>query len=208
MPKAVEQMTQMVGQLFEMGSDKSNNAIDLLKQDHRKVEALFGQFERARSNKQNILNQIIKELSIHATVEEQLVYPLLANVNKVHDETAEAYEEHHVVKMMLAELSDMSAFDEKVKAKVCVLKEMVQHHVKEEERELLPQLKKQEVDLQRLAQDILRRKQQIMSGMNRGAKTKSTTKRSTAKKTAKPAAKSRTQARKNVRMKTNRKKSA
>lgn len=205
MPKAVEQVTQMVGQLLEIGDSKSTNAIDLLKQDHRKVHALFMQFEKARSNKQNILDQIIKELSVHATVEEQLVYPLLAH-DKKEDETAEAYEEHHVVKMMLAELADMKASDKKVKAKVCVLKEMVQHHVKEEEHGLLPELKKQGVDLEQLGQDILRRKQQIMSGMNRGART--TAKRSVAKQTAKPAAKTQTQAKKNTRMKTNRKQSA
>lgn len=206
MPKAVEQVTQMVGQLFEMGAGDSNNAVDLLKKDHRKVEALFAQFAKARSNKQNILDQIIKELSVHATVEEQLVYPLLANVDKLEDDTAEAYEEHHVVKMMLAELADMSAFDKKVKPKVTVLQEMIQHHVQEEERELLPQLKKQGVDLERLAQDIMRRKEQILSGMNRGSKT--TVTKSTAKKTAKPKAKSKTQAKKNTQMKTNRKKSA
>jgi hemerythrin superfamily protein len=228
MPKAVEELTNMVGQMFDMGGSEKQDAIGILKQDHRKVEALFSQFEKATSNKQSILNQIIKELSIHATVEENLVYPLLEDIDKVADDAAEAYEEHHVVKMMLAELADLPAEKEVVAAKVRVLCEMIKHHVKEEERDLLPQLKKNGVDLDRLADDILRRKQQLMAGVASGggigknkdpkAKASSTTTRktaakktvrkSTAKKTTKPAAKTTAQAKRNTRMKTNRKKSA
>jgi hemerythrin superfamily protein len=166
MPKAVEQMVSKVGQLFDMGGDQHKDAIDLLKADHRKVESLFSQFERARSNKQNILDQIIKELSIHATVEENLVYPLIDDED--HDMAMEANEEHHVVKMMLAELADIPADKDIVKAKVRVLKEIVNHHVKEEERDILPKLKKSGADLDRLAEDILRRKQQLMTGVSRG----------------------------------------
>jgi hemerythrin superfamily protein len=228
MPKAVEQVTSMVGQLFDMGASESQDAIGLLKQDHRKVEALFSEFEKASSNKQSILNQIIKELSIHATVEENLVYPLCEDIDKIAEDTAEAYEEHHVVKMMLAELADIPAEKEVVAAKVRVLCELVKHHVKEEERDLLPQLKKNGVDLDRLAEDILRRKQQLMAGVASGggigknkdikAKASSSTtrkpagkktvKKSTAKKTTKPAAKTTAQAKRNTSMKTNRKKSA
>lgn len=162
----VQEAVSKFGQMFETNAEK--DAVDLLKDDHRKVEMLFSQFERARSNKQHILDQIIKELSIHATIEEDMVYPLLADSRKSGERTGEAYEEHHVVKMMLAELADIPADREGVKAKVKVLKEMVQHHVKEEETMLLPQLKRSGTDLDRLAQDILRRKQQLMTSVARG----------------------------------------
>lgn len=166
--KGMQEVVNKVGHMFESSGDR--DAIDLLKADHRKVEELFSQFEKAGSatNKQSILDQIIKELSIHATIEENLVYPLLEDSRKVSDKTAEAYEEHHVVKMMLAELADIPAEKEIVKAKVCVLREMVRHHVKEEELGLLPQLKKSGADLERLGADIQRRKQQLMTGVARG----------------------------------------
>lgn len=164
--RGVQEVVSKVGHMFESSGPK--DAIDLLKEDHRKVEMLFAQFEKARSNKQQLLDQIIKELSIHATVEENIVYPLLEDSRKVAEKTAEAYEEHHIVKMAIAELADIPAEKEIVKAKVKVLREMVRHHVKEEEMNMLPQLKKSGVDLERLAMDILRRKQQLMASVSRG----------------------------------------
>jgi hemerythrin superfamily protein len=154
------------------GTGNKRDAVSLLKADHRKVDALFKEFEGARSanQKQQLINQIIKELTIHATVEEDLVYPILedADQEKTAEGAQEAVEEHHLLKMALAELADTPATAKNIRAKVCVLKELVKHHVKEEESELLPSLKKNGVDIDRLGEQILKRKQQLMADVARG----------------------------------------
>lgn len=144
---------------------RPQNAVQMLKADHRLVEDLFEKFESARTSNSRlrILDQIITELSIHATVEEKLVYPLLEQEGQ---DAEEAYEEHHVVKLMLAELADADAQAPHLKAKVKVLSELVQHHVEEEETMLLPKLKKEyEVDLNDLGMKIEQMKQELKGNM-------------------------------------------
>ena len=123
------------------------DAIKLLKQDHRNVERLFKAYERAgeRANKQKaqLVEQVIRELSIHASIEEQLLYPAARKLSDTLDaQVLEALEEHHLAKATLAELEEMSPKDERFDAKVSVLIENVRHHVEEEEEELFPQLRK------------------------------------------------------------------
>jgi hemerythrin superfamily protein len=123
------------------------NALKLLKQDHRTVEALFKQFEKAGDKafkeKQEIARKIVKELSIHASIEEQLLYPAArARDEQLDDQVLEALEEHHVAKWTLNEIDRMSPEDERFDAKVTVLIENIRHHVKEEENELFPKLEK------------------------------------------------------------------
>ena len=148
------------------------DAVALIKADHREVEKLFHEFEdagdRAYKTKQQLVSQIIKELEVHATIEEETYYPAVeAKAKKDGKElVAEAIEEHHVVKILLGELSTMSAEDEAFDAKVTVLMENVRHHVEEEEEEMLPQseevLGKEE--LARLGQEMAARKQQLGAG--------------------------------------------
>jgi len=116
--------------------------VQLIKQDHRKVKGLFRQFQQGNGrNRQRIAEQIIEELSRHAAMEEQLVYPLLrARDPKHEDAVLEALEEHHVAKATLLELDKMSVDDERYEAKMTVLCESIRHHIKEEETELLPRL--------------------------------------------------------------------
>lgn len=120
------------------------DVIALLKNDHRTVEGLFARFEKAKKGqKRKIVDEIIRELAIHASVEETLVYPAARKlVKSSEDQVLESLEEHHIVKWTLDELRKMSADNERFEAKVTVLKEMVGHHVKEEETELLPKMKK------------------------------------------------------------------
>jgi hemerythrin superfamily protein len=121
------------------------DAITLLRQDHRTVERLFKEFEKlhkkeapARERK-DIVNQIVKELSVHAVIEEQVFYPTVRKeVEDAGDEVLEALEEHHVVKWLLSELDAMSGAEERFDAKTIVLIESVRHHVEEEEGELFP----------------------------------------------------------------------
>ncbi|MEW6473284.1 MAG: hemerythrin domain-containing protein [Actinomycetota bacterium] len=125
------------------------NAITLLKNDHKTVEELFKRFEklgpRAVKSKQDIVERIVRELSIHAAIEEMFFYPAVrdaAEQAETSDMVLESLEEHHIVKWVLSELEKMPADHERFDAKVTVLIENVRHHVKEEEQELFPQVSK------------------------------------------------------------------
>jgi hemerythrin superfamily protein len=123
------------------------DAISLLKDDHRAVERLFKRFEktgdRAVVERRRIVDEIIKELSVHAEIEETVFYPAVRQaVPKTEDEVLEALEEHHVAKWVLSELDGMDPSAERFEAKVTVLMESVRHHVEEEESELFPQVRK------------------------------------------------------------------
>ena len=122
------------------------DAITLLKDDHKTVEALFKRFEKAGDGayveKREVVDKIIEELSIHAAVEEQLFYPVTrATVPDTEDIALESLEEHHIVKWVLSELDDMTPEDERFDAKVTVLIENVRHHVEEEEEEYFPKVR-------------------------------------------------------------------
>ena len=150
----------------------AQDAVALIKADHREVEKLFHEFEdagdRAYKTKQQLVSQIIKELEVHATIEEEIYYPAVeAKAKKDGKElVAEAVEEHHVVKVLLGELATMSAEDDAFDAKVTVLIENVRHHVEEEEEELLPQSEKilGDEELARLGEAMAARKQQLGAG--------------------------------------------
>lgn len=137
--------------------------ISMLKADHRKVEDLFAEFESARTSRQrkSLMDKIITELTIHATLEEQIVYPPI--MVQEEDGAKEAYEEHHVVKAILRELSRMDGSEENCKAKVKVLQELVEHHVKEEENELLPKLKESDEDLDMMAETVKKKKMRMLN---------------------------------------------
>ena len=119
------------------------DAITLLRNDHKAVELLFRHFEKAGDGahveKRRLVDQIIEALSIHASIEEQVFYPVArATVPKTEDIALESLEEHHIVKWLLAELADLDPTHERFNAKVTVLIENVRHHVKEEEKDFFP----------------------------------------------------------------------
>jgi hemerythrin superfamily protein len=123
------------------------DALTLLKADHQAVEEKFVKFEdlgpRALKTKAALVADVIEALSIHAVVEEELLYPAVRD--RLADEEGqvlEALEEHHVVKWTLSELDGMSPEHERFEAKFTVLMETVRHHVKEEENELFPKVRK------------------------------------------------------------------
>ena len=122
------------------------DAIALLRQDHREVERLFKQFEkagpRAHKTRRNIADKVIRELSVHAAIEEQVFYPAVREaVEEAEDTVLESLEEHHIVKWTLSELDGMAPEAERFVAKVTVLIESVRHHVEEEEDELFPEVR-------------------------------------------------------------------
>lgn len=120
----------------------------MLKQDHKKVKTLFKEYEdageRAYKKKQQIAEQIFHELEVHTTVEEEIFYPAIrekAGKKEPRKLVNESYEEHAVAKRLIEEMKALSAEDEKFDAKFMVLRENVEHHIKEEERELFPSSK-------------------------------------------------------------------
>jgi hemerythrin superfamily protein len=135
---------------FPSGYLADMNAITLLKNDHKTVEDLFKRFEklgpRAYKSKYDVVERIVRELSIHAAIEEMVFYPAIREAveqqDDVDDMVLESLEEHHIVKWTLSELDGMSAEHERYDAKVTVLMESVRHHVKEEEKELFPKVNK------------------------------------------------------------------
>ncbi|MCW2893969.1 MAG: hypothetical protein JWO75_3458 [Actinomycetia bacterium] len=123
------------------------DAITLLKEDHKTVESLFKKFEqagaRAVKTKRQLADQMIRELTTHAYIEETLFYPAARKAAPgTADHVLESIEEHHVVVWMLSELARMDPADERFTAKVTVLIENVRHHVKEEEQDWFPQVRK------------------------------------------------------------------
>ena len=123
------------------------DAITLLKEDHKTVEGLFKKFEqagdRAVKTKRQLVDQMIKELTTHAYIEETVFYPAARKAAPdTTDHVLESIEEHHVVVWMLSELATMDPADERFTAKVTVLIENVRHHVKEEEQDWFPQVRK------------------------------------------------------------------
>lgn len=123
------------------------DALTLLKADHQAVEKKFQKFEglgpRALKTKAAVVADVIEALSVHAVIEEMLLYPAVRErLTEEEDQVLEALEEHHVVKWTLSELEGMSPDHERFDAKFTVLMESVRHHVKEEEKELFPKVRK------------------------------------------------------------------
>ena len=142
------------------------DAIALLKADHRKVEALFEQFEKARaaSRKQALAEQICNELKVHTAIEEEIFYP--AFQGKIEEDTlAEAYVEHDGAKVLVNDIMSASPEDQFYDAKVKVLSEEIKHHVREEEMPsegMFAQCRKAGVDLVALRDRMMERKQELM----------------------------------------------
>src|SRR5262245_46431683 len=124
------------------------DALSLLRADHKTVEQLFKRYEqagdRAFTEKRQIVDRIIEELSVHAAIEEQVFYPVARQmVPATEDVALESLEEHHSVKWVLAELESLDPQDERFDAKVTVLIENVRHHIKEEQDDFFPKVRAQ-----------------------------------------------------------------
>ena len=98
--------------------------------------------ERGVKTREELFAQLKQELDVHSKIEEQILYPVLKEAEETHDITLEAYEEHNVVKTLLAELDELPKDDETWEAKLTVLKENVEHHVEEEEGEMFKKARK------------------------------------------------------------------
>jgi hemerythrin superfamily protein len=124
----------------------STDAIMLLKDDHKKVKALFKEFQQAGENatarKGKIVDSILEELTVHTYVENELIYPVVRKLlPELEQDTLEAYEEHHVADVLTMELATMKPTDDHFDAKVTVLIESVSHHIDEEESQWFPKVR-------------------------------------------------------------------
>ena len=152
-------------------ADQNEDAITLLTADHAKVKKLFKEFqdlkeeEGSAEDKSALVTRICNELKVHTEIEEDIFYPA---VRKAIDDSGlmdEALVEHAGAKELVAQLEAMSPDDELYDAKVTVLGEQIQHHVKEEEGEMFPKARKAKVDSEALGVQMAERKAELMADM-------------------------------------------
>jgi hemerythrin-like domain-containing protein len=149
-------------------SSSGTDAIALLMDDHKKVKKLFKEFEKLAKaedteGKVEIAMQICDELTVHATIEEEIFYPAARAAIKDDDMLNEATVEHATAKDLIAQIQEMSGDDEMYDAKVKVLSEYIEHHVEEEETEMFPKAKKAKMDLEGLGVQLMERKEELMT---------------------------------------------
>ena len=151
---------------------KKDDAIELLKQDHREVEGLFKEFEKLEEDGEDAVEQVIAtactELEIHDKIETEIFYPAIreqAEEEEVEDLLNEAEVEHKGVRDLVQTIKAMDPADEKRNAHFTVLMEYVKHHVKEEEKEMFPKIKKLDIDLVELGTQMKERKAELMAEM-------------------------------------------
>ncbi len=148
---------------------QSSDAIAILTADHKKVKALFKQFAKLKDNdggeaeKREIVEQICQELTVHASIEEEIFYPAVREELEEPDLMDEALVEHAGAKDLIAQLKEMSPDDDLYDAKVTVLGEQIDHHVEEEEGEMFPKAKKAKVDMEELGAQLSERKKELES---------------------------------------------
>jgi len=124
----------------------SNDAIVVLREDHKRIKALFRDFgragEKALRQRERIVRQILEELTVHTYLENEVMYPRVRTLMpELEQDVLESYEEHHVADVLCMELAPMSADDERFTAKVTVLMENVTHHIDEEEQDWFPKVR-------------------------------------------------------------------
>ena len=149
-----------------MANEGRQDATHLLMADHRKVESLFEQFEKASGDgrKEKIARQICTELKIHSMIEEEIFYPALRGKIKEED-LDEAYVEHDGAKLLINEIEAGGPDDDFYDAKVKVLKEQIEHHVEEEEKirgNIFQQARAADVDLEALGERMAARKAELL----------------------------------------------
>lgn len=110
---------------------------EVIVKDHEKVKGILNQLEssagHAKKSSEKLFDRLYKEIDVHATAEEHVFYPALQEFDEARDKVLESLEEHHVVRVLLGELKQLSASDEHWSAKLMVLKENLLHHMSEEE---------------------------------------------------------------------------
>jgi hemerythrin-like domain-containing protein len=145
------------------------NAISLLEEDHRKMKKLLSELEstteRGVKTREELFATVKEELTVHETIEEEIFYPALKEHPKTKEITLEAYEEHHVVDMVMAEIEGVPYDDERWGAKFKVMKENIEHHIEEEENEMFKLARDafETQELRDLGERMMARKEQLLA---------------------------------------------
>lgn len=152
-----------------MTTAKQKDACDLLDADHKAVKKLFNEFEEltksrgnTRDKKRQLAQKICQELTVHAQIEEEIFYPAIRKAIKDDLMMNEAEVEHMSAKDLIAQIENMDAGDPMFDAKVTVLGEYIDHHVKEERNEMFPKARATKVDLVKLRPQMESRKEELM----------------------------------------------
>ena len=140
-----------------------NHAIKLLMEDHAQVKKMFKEFEKLteekeEAGKQELVEQICRELTVHAQLEEEIFYPSARDVLDDDRPLNKAAVEHGAAKDLIAQLQSMDVFDPLFDATVTVLSEYVNHHIEEEESEIFPKVEKAKMDFEEIGSEIAERK--------------------------------------------------
>jgi len=150
------------------------DAIKLLTADHKEVQALFQEYKKLAAKvasveeRQALAEQICMLLTVHATIEEEIFYPAAREAEVDSDLLDEAEVEHASAKGLISQIRDMAPGDELYDAKVTVLGEYIDHHVKEEQDEIFPKCRKSSMDLKALGGELAARKEGLMAEMSEG----------------------------------------
>jgi hypothetical protein len=156
---------------------KASGAIEMLKEDHDKVKKAFKEFEKMDREDSATLQQLVQatceDLKVHTTLEEEIFYPAAREAIDDEDLMNEAQVEHETAKMLIEQLENMGPDDPNFHATFTVLGEYVVHHVKEEEGEMFPEVKKTDLDLEELGTRMKQRKQELMGEMEEEEKEES-----------------------------------
>lgn len=144
---------------------RAKSAITLLRADHKLVGGLFAEYEKTQSiaKKQQIVSQICTELVVHAKVEEEIFYPAVRQRLKDRRLVPEAMVEQAVLKALLAQVQDVEPYGEMFDAKIKVISEYVEHHVKREQNEIFPKAKATNLDMLELGAKIVARKAELLA---------------------------------------------
>jgi hemerythrin superfamily protein len=145
---------------------KATGAVELLKEQHDKVKKAFKEFEKLGREdaeaQQQLVQRVCEDLKLHTTLEEELFYPAAREAIDDEDILNEAQVEHETAKMLIEQLENMGPEDPNFHATFTVLGEYVVHHVKEEEGEMFPQVKKTDLDLEELGARMRSRMEELM----------------------------------------------
>lgn len=157
------------------GNPAAPDAIDILAADHQRVDGLFRQFEKLKSNgdddsKHAIVKRICAELTLHAQIEAEIFYPVARNTLDADDLLDQAEIQHTSAAALITQLNRMHPHESLYNATVTILGKYVRHHIQEEQEHIFPRIKKTETDLQALAFELIQRKRNLMArGMVEGA---------------------------------------
>jgi len=158
-----------------MPTSKQKDACDLLDADHKAVKKMFTEFEEltesrgGREKKRRLADKICRELTVHAQIEEEIFYPAVRKAIKEELMMDEAEVEHTTAKELISQIQGMEPGDALFDAKVLVLGEYIDHHVKEERSEMFPKARARKVDLIKMRDALQSRKEELMASLEQAA---------------------------------------